>query len=297
MVIVPREFGQVMSDAMNGLANVWKTLLVPALAVFIPVSVVTILVFGGTGAADFLDQLLNRPDSLQTLPADVFWELAQPFLVAVGVAVTLQVLAGVFVALASHSTVAAQVKGELLTPSRASRLALNRYPRGLAATVLILLSLSILLGLGSFVWLVPALSVGTPSFATELVALLLLAVLLGPGVWAGVSASMTTSAIAIESAGVLASIRRSMRLVRGRWWATAGFLLIVGFLGGVATQLIQLVALPLVAVGDVGTGLSIASALGILAQGLLVAAIAAMFTHWYIDLRARKETLSTEALS
>ncbi len=156
--------------------------------------------------------------------------------------------------------------------------------------------MSILLGLGSFIWLVPALSVGTPSLATELVALVLLAVLLGPGVWAGVSASMTTSAIAIESAGVLVSIRRSMRLVRGRWWATAGFLLLVGFLGGVATQLIQLVALPLVAVGDVGTGLSVASALGILAQGLLVAAIAAMFTHWYIDLRARKETLSTESL-
>jgi len=32
------------------------------------------------------------------------------------------------------------------------------------------------------------------------------------------------------------------------------------------------------------------------AQGLLVAAIAAMYTHWYVDLRARRETLSTESL-
>lgn len=107
---------------------------------------------------------------------------------------------------------------------------------------------------------------------------------------------MTTSALAIESGGVLHSIRRSMRLVRGRWWATAGFTFIVGFLGGVATQLIQLVALPLVAVGDFGAGLAVATAIGVLAQGLLVAAIAAMFTHWYIDLRARKETLSSESL-
>jgi hypothetical protein len=68
-------------------------------------------------------------------------------------------------------------------------------------------------------------------------------------------------------------------------------------LGGIAIQLIQLIALPLAVVGDGGAALSIASGLGVLAQGLLVAGIAAMYTYWYIDLRARKESLSTEALS
>lgn len=296
MVILPRPFGQVMSDAMNGLANVWRALVLPALAVFVPVSVITVLVFAGTGGADFLDQALNRPQSLQTLPDEVFWELAEPFFIAVGVALVLQIVAGVFVALASHSTVAAQVTGAPLSAGSASRLALHHYMTGLGATLLVVVVTSLLIGLGAFVWLVPALSVGTPNLASELIALLLLAVLLGPGVWAGVSASMTTPAVAIESRGVLRSIRRSMGLVRGRWWATAGFLLLVGFLGGVATQLIQLVALPLVAVGDVGTGLGIASALGVIAQGLLVAAIAAMYTHWYIDLRARKEDLTIESL-
>lgn len=286
----------MLSDAMNGLANVWKTLLWPALAVFVPVSIVTIGVFSSSGGADFLDQILNRPESLQTLPEEVYWELAEPFFVAVGVAVVLQILAGVFVALASHNTVAAQVKGEPLTAGQASRLALNRYMSGLGAILVVVVSLSVLLGLGAFIWLVPALSVGTPNLAAELVAVLLLAILLGPGVWAGVSASMTTPVLAIEPEGALGSIRRSMRLVRGRWWATAGFLLIVGLLGGVATQLIQLVAVPLLAIGDIGSGLAVASALGVLAQGLLVAAIAAMYTHWYIDLRARKEALSIENL-
>jgi hypothetical protein len=102
--------------------------------------------------------------------------------------------------------------------------------------------------------------------------------------------------VAIERRGVLGSIRRSMQLVRGRWWPTAGFLLLVGLLGGIAIQLIQLVALPLALIGGGGTVLSLASLLGVLAQGLLVAAIAAMSTHWYIDLRARKEELSTETL-
>lgn len=286
----------MLSDAMSGLANTWRALLFPALFAFVPVSAITVIVFATTGGAHFLDQVLNRPESLQALPDDVFWALAQPFFVAVGVTILLQVLAGVFVALASHSTAAAQIRGELLTAGEASRAALHRYISGLGASVLIIVVLSLLIGLGAFVWLVPALSVGTPNLATELVALFLLAALLGPGVWAGVSVSMTTPALAVESDGVLGSIRRSMRLVRGRWWPTAGFLLSVGFLGGVATQLIQLVALPLVAVGNGGSALNIAAALGVLAQGMLVAAIAAMYTYWYIDLRARKEDLSTESL-
>ncbi len=297
MVIPPRQFPQVLGDAMNGLANVWRALAVAGISAFVPAGILTFLVFMSTGAADFMDQMMNRPDSLQRLSGAVYRELAEPFFLAVGVAIVLQLIAGVFVALASHSTVAAQIGGRILTPGEAIRAALNRYSRGLGAVLLVVISVTILIGLGGFIWLVPALSVGAPNLATQLVALLLLAVLIGPGVWTAVSVSMTTSALAIESGGVLHSIRRSMRLVRGRWWATAGFTLIVGFLGGVATQLIQLVALPLVAVGDFGAGLVVAAAVGGLAQGLLVAAIAAMFTHWYIDLRARKEALSTESLS
>jgi hypothetical protein len=202
----------------------------------------------------------------------------------------------VFVALASHSAVAASLAGKPLTAGQATRHALRRYPVGLVSAILIAGVVLLLIGLGAFLWLVPALSVGTPNSASVLVALALLAVVLGPGIWVAVSASMTTSAVAIEQSGVFASIRRSIQLVRGRWWPTAGFLMMVGLLGAIAIQLIQLVALPLAAVGGASAGLSIASALGILAQGLLMAAITAMYTHWYVDLRARKESLSTEKL-
>lgn len=296
MVIVPREFGQVLGDAMHGLVAVWKTLLLPTLIVSIPVSVATIVAFNATGGADFVDLIVNSPERRQLIPDEVFWELAEPFYWAVGIATLLQLVAGVFVALASHGAVAAQVKGESLTSGEATRLAIRRYPTGIGASLVIVMAVSALIGLGAYIWLVPALSVGTPNITSELVALVLLAALLGPGVWMGVSMSMTTSAVAIEQRGVLRSIRRSVALVRGRWWATAGFLLLVGLLGGIAIQLIQLIALPLAAVGGGGTALTIASGLGVFAQGLLVAAIAAMYTHWYIDLRARKEELSTETL-
>lgn len=296
MVIVPRQFGQVLNDAMHGLAAVWRALLVPALVVTIPVSIATIAAFSATGGADFLDVVINNPERLQALPSEVFWELAEPFYIAVGIATLLLLVAGVFVALASHSAIAAHVRGRPLTSKELARIALRRYVTGLGATLVVIVVIGVLLMLGTFLWLIPAMAVGTPNTASTLVALLLLAAVLGPGIWVGVAVSMTTPAVAIERRGVLGSIRRSMQLVRGRWWPTAGFLLLVGLFGGIAIQLIQLVALPLALIGGGGTVLSLASLLGVLAQGLLVAAIAAMSTHWYIDLRARKEELSTETL-
>ncbi len=296
MVIVPRQFGQVLNDALLALARTWKTLLVPAIVVSVPISIATIAVFGATGGADFVDLIVNNPQRLQTLPEELFWELARPFYIAIGVAGLLQLIGGVFVALTSHIAIAAHLAGAPLTIGTVARKALGRYVAGFVATILIVVTVLVLMGLGTVIWLVPATAVGTPNATSVLVALILLAVLLGPGIWAGVSASMTTSAVAIEGRGVASSIRRSMQLVRGRWWPTAGFLFLVGVLGGVAVQLIQLIALPLAAVGGGGPALSIASGLGVFAQGVLVAAIAAMYTHWYVDLRARKETLSTESL-
>lgn len=296
MVIVPRQFGQVLNDALLALARTWKTLLIPAIVVSVPISIATIAVFRATGGADFIDLILNSPEQLQTLPEELIRELARPFYIAIGLTSLLQLIGGVFVALASHLAIAAHLAGAPLKIGAVARKALGRYVAGLVATLLVVVTVLVLMGLGTVIWLVPATAVGTPNATSVFVALILLAVLLGPGIWAGVSASMTTSTVAIEERGVTSSIRRSMQLVRGRWWPTAGFLLLVGLLGGVAVQLIQLIALPLAAVGGGGPGLSVASGLGVFAQGVLVAAIAAMYTHWYIDLRARKETLSTESL-
>jgi hypothetical protein len=286
----------VLSDAMNSLARTWRALIVPALAVSIPVSFSTVIVFRVSGGGEFLDTMVNNPQAISRLPSEVFWSLARPFYIALGLATLLQILGGVFVALASHRAVASDLAGTSLSGGQVSVLALRRYATGLIAVMVITLTILILVGLGAAMWLVPILSVGTPNTTSVMVALILLVILLGPGTWAAVSASMSTSVVAVEAAGAFASIRRSMRLVRGRWWPTLGFLLIVGLLGGIAIQLIQLIALPLAAVGGGSTSLTVASALGVLTQGLLVAAISAMYTHWYIDLRSRREPVATSDL-
>ena len=287
---------QVLADAMGSLVNTWRALALPALAVSVPVGLLTVALFRATGGGEFLDVLVNRPETFRTLPEEVFDELARPFYVATLAAMVVQVAAFIFVAMASHVTVAAEVAGEHLTGAQASRRAGRRYPVGLAAGLIGVIVVAGLLIAGLTLWLAPARAVGTPNAASELVAALLLVVSVGPGVWVGVALSMTTPAAAVESTGILGAMRRSRQLVRGRWWATAGFLCLVGLLGGIAIQLIQLIALPLASAGGGTTLLVIVSALGILAQGLLVAAIAAMCTHWYLDLRSRRDGPATADL-
>jgi hypothetical protein len=70
-------------------------------------------------------------------------------------------------------------------------------------------------------------------------------------------------------------------------------LVLVGLLGSIAAQLVQLIALPALATEDVGLGTGLGFFFLIVVQGLVVAAIAVMTTVWYLDLRARKESLLT----
>jgi hypothetical protein len=100
---------------------------------------------------------------------------------------------------------------------------------------------------------------------------------------------MLTAVIALEEAGPVDALRRSMTLVRGRWWPTVGFLIVVGLLGSVAAQLVQLIALPIIGAAGAGLATGLGFVVLVVAQGLVVAAIAVMVTIWYFDLRARKE--------
>jgi hypothetical protein len=68
----------------------------------------------------------------------------------------------------------------------------------------------------------------------------------------------------------------------------------VGLVASIAGWLLQTVALPLVAVGDVSTGLALLFVAGLIFQGLVVAAIAVMTTMWYFELIARQDAKVTQ---
>jgi hypothetical protein len=123
-----------------------------------------------------------------------------------------------------------------------------------------------------------------------------LAALIIPGLWLIGSFTMVTAVIALEGSGPVASLGRSMALVRGRWWPTVGFLILVGLLGSIAAQLVQLIALPIIGAAGIGIAAGLGFVALIVAQGMVVAAIAVMTTLWYFDLVARKEPVVTSTL-
>ncbi len=281
---------------MTVLGHVWRPLLSTSLLVFIPLAALTLLVFNVTGALEFFDKALNDPTSLNAISREEFLELAGPFFWAVGITLMIQSIASVYVYLVSHRIVAAELAGQPLTGQIARREAGARFVTGLVAASIVFIVILALFGLGLAIWLVPFVLVGTPTAASVLVALVLLAAVAAPAVFLSVSFSMVTSVIAIEERGPLGSLRRSFRLVKTRWWPTLGYLLLVGLLGSVAAQLIQVIAIPLTVIGDTASGFTIASVVGIVFQGLLIAGIGAMYTLWYVDLRARAEELESRDL-
>jgi hypothetical protein len=120
-----------------------------------------------------------------------------------------------------------------------------------------------------------------------------------PGIWLYASWSVATPALLIEHANPIRALGRSLRLVRGRWWPTAGVLLIsalmVAVIGGVIEGLLTAVALTSHR-SIVFAAISVALA-GAVSTILLHPFSAAVTTVLYYDLRVRHEGLDVQLLA
>ena len=268
MEITPRPFGEVLSEGMTLLVRVWRRLLAPAFWCFVLLGGLTIVTLVATGANDFLQLIITDPLSIETLDDEELYDEMVELGGAALIAGLLQLLATGFLNLTAHRIVASEMAGERVATREAVTWALRRFL--VLAVALLLATIAILLGL-------------------------LLLVL--PGIWLAGSFTMVSSVVALEGLGPIESLRRSMGLVRRRWWPTIGFLLLVGLLGSAAAQLVQLIALPALTTGGVGRGTGLAFVFLMVVQGLVIAAIGVMITRWYVDLRARRGPLLTSSLT
>jgi len=119
-----------------------------------------------------------------------------------------------------------------------------------------------------------------------------------PGIWLYAAWSVATPVLLVEGTGAWRALSRSFRLVRGRWWATAGVLIVaeimVGLLGAAVEALL------------VGVFLSGGSVVVVVLLVSLAAAVSAVLTRpftasirtvLYYDLRVRKEGYDVELLA
>lgn len=295
MRILPRPLGVLLSDAMGSLGRTWKVLVPIAIAVLIPASLATLAAFSIPGAFEFVEDVLENPEALANLSAEEFSERSRPFVVAGGLSTLVQALAMIFVFVCCHRVTIADVKNEPVDRRETLRHALSSYPSAALAGILGLAAAAGLFFLGFSFWSVPAMVAGVPNTGSAMVALVLLFALTAPGLWLGTSLSMVTSTSSVERNGVFGAMKRSSALVKGRWWATFGFLLMVAFLGSISLWMVQLVAIPVTAVGGGGNA-PLALLLGVVFQGPIISAMGVTFTAWYIDLRSRKEPLLIDQL-
>jgi hypothetical protein len=141
-----------------------------------------------------------------------------------------------------------------------------------------------------------------PGIVADSLALIVIGALVGLGfsVWAYVSWAVSIPALLMEGARGRRALGRSLTLVRGRWWATFGALvlgyLIYAILGAIISGLFT--ALLFTDVGDnVVVGVAVDAIGGAVGSILTTPLLAALVTVVYFDLRVRKEGFDLELLA
>lgn len=258
MEIQPRSFGDSLSDVVANLGKVWRPLLGPAIIASIAMGLLTILAFNSTDFFAIFELIVNNPEALEFMSDD---ELVDT-LVDLGSAILLV------------STISTVVYGFLYLA--AARAVGNAHAIGNGVPIV-----------GAAVRLFPIWLIATIIGAIATIAGLFLLII--PGLWLAIMFIMYTPVIAIEGKGPVPALRRSFELVKGNFWETVGFLLIVGLVGGAAGQLFQMVAIPMLITGETSFAFGLAFAIGVVGQGLILAAIAVGSTTWYLNLRARTD--------
>jgi len=267
MEIQIRAFSELLTVGLDMLQKTWRPMLAPALGASLVFGFTSVVILGATGALDFFDVVFNDPESLDLMTTDEFWDLVTPVLGGLAIMTVAQTVIYSFIALVAHRLVASTIGGEPYTGAQATRFAMGRLS-------------TLLLGY----------------LVAGVLAVIGLVLFVLPGLWVIGSISMLAPVVAIERVRSVEGIRRSFNLVRGRWWPTVGYVLLVGFISAFAIQIVQLAAVPLLVVGTPGIALGAAYVFGVLIQGLVAAAVATMVTIWYVDLRARHEVVSTANL-
>jgi hypothetical protein len=145
--------------------------------------------------------------------------------------------------------------------------------------------------LGSLVWL--------QIMAAVLLTLAFIALVI-PGVWLYAAWSVATPALLIEGRGGWAALRRSFRLVRGRWWPTAAVLIVSAIITSVVGGAISGLLISLFVAGGSGSVVLVAtlvSLAGAVSAILTRPFSAAIRTILYYDLRVRHEGYDVELLA
>jgi hypothetical protein len=257
----PLGIGEVLDAGFRLVRQRFGTLLLCAVVVTVPLSILDTLVLASTNDRAFdpdTSATSTSPDAGAALAGAAVSRL-------IGVLIVVLVLAACFRALS------AAYMGRQATAGDSLRFAFARLPALIGAYFLT----TIALGVGFLLLIVP-------------------------GIYLAVALTMILPALLFERIGAVDAFRRSLALVRGHWWRTLAILLVTAVIFVVLSLALGAAVGGLVSVvsGDSEVVVAVLLTLvNILLSIVLYPVVAAVLTVLYYDLRVRHEGFDLELLA
>jgi hypothetical protein len=294
----PLGVGEILDGAVSTLRAHWRTILGVTVTVAVVSQVANILVdrylLPEVPAVD--------PDATPEEALEQSLDSMQASLVGLGPTLLIMLIGTLLSTALLTVVISRSVLGRPVTLAEAWREARPRLPH--------LLGLTLLLPLGSIV----IMTVGVLPGALIGGAGVLLSVLgglaaIGVIIWLGIRFSLASPALVLERQGVIASLRRSAKLVQGTWWRIFGITLLTLLLVFIMNLVIVLpftilaFAVDGTALSELFTGaapnfgwgfLVIASIGSVIASSITYPITAGVTVLLYVDQRIRREALDLE---
>jgi hypothetical protein len=294
----PLGVGEILDGAVSTLRAHWRTILGVTVTVAVVSQVANVLVdrylLPEVPAVD--------PDATPEEALEQSLDSMQASLVGLGPTLLIMLVGTLLSTALLTVVISRSVLGRPVTLAEAWREARPRLPH--------LLGLILLLPLGSIV----IMTVGVLPGALIGGAGVLLSVLgglaaIGVIIWLGIRFSLASPALVLERQGVIASLRRSAKLVQGTWWRIFGITLLTLLLVFIVSLVIVLpftilaFAVDGTALSELFTGaapnfgwgfLIIASIGSVIASSITYPITAGVTVLLYVDQRIRREALDLE---
>ncbi|MEV6485202.1 hypothetical protein [Streptomyces sp. NPDC051576] len=298
----PLGVGEILDGAVSTMRTYWRTVLGVSLTVAVVMQTIVVLVQGFAFNDLASTQALDDPNASTS---EVTRAMSEAFL-STGV-VYLVVLIGTVVATALLTTVTSRaVLGKPVTAGEAWRDARPQVLKLFGLICLLILMALVLIGVPT----VPGIIVAVTGSQDAGIALAVFGGLAGCVVtlWLAIRFSLASPALMLEKQGIVKSMSRSAKLVRGSWWRIFGIQLLAQI---IASILSSILVIPFAFIagllsgdglgglvdgtGDVGWTFLIISGLGSVIGRMIAFPITAGVTVLlYIDQRIRREALDLD---
>jgi uncharacterized membrane protein YgcG len=258
----PLRIGEILDAGIKLFTRHWRPLVLSVVGIVLPVQIISALVTASIAPEQF---------DFTTTESGVAQDEEAEFLVSQGIVVLLGVLSALLATAVCFKAVADAYLGVEPDWRRSLRFAVRR----LGGLFVLSMAYVIVVALGLFL-------------------------LILPGIWLAVAFAVSVPALLLERVGPFAALGRSFRLVRGRWWATFGALLVGYVLVGIIAALVQ--GLIMVVPSVVADGNTLVGAVSSVIGGTVAAVLttpysAAVIALVYFDLRVRKEGLDLQLIA